>query len=120
MGALLEASRHASPRAGTRVTWVPADFLAAHWKAEELDLPPWAPLEGDSASASLTSVKAALATGLRSRPLAETVRDTLAWFRTLPTERQAKLRAGLDPTKEQQTLRDWHAYSHRPQKSAAR
>ena len=33
----------ASPQAGTKVTWVPEDFLAAHWKTEELDLPPWAP-----------------------------------------------------------------------------
>jgi 2'-hydroxyisoflavone reductase len=111
MGALLEACRHASPTAATKVTWVSEDFLAAHWKAEELDLPPWAPLEGDSAAASLTSVKAALATGLRSRPLEETVRDTLAWFHTLPAERQAKLRAGLDATKEAQTLRDWNAYA---------
>jgi 2'-hydroxyisoflavone reductase len=111
MGALLSASRHASPTAGTQVSWVPEDFLAAHWKADELDLPPWSPLQGDSAAASLTSVKAALAAGLRSRPLEETVRDTLAWFQTLPAERQAKLRAGLDPTKEAQTLRDWHAYA---------
>jgi 2'-hydroxyisoflavone reductase len=111
MGALLEASQHASPSAGIKVTWVPEDFLAAHWKLEELDLAPWAPLAGDSAAASLTSVKAALASGLRSRPLGETVRDTLAWFQALPAERQAKLRAGLDPTKEAQTLRDWHAYA---------
>jgi 2'-hydroxyisoflavone reductase len=54
-------------------------------------------------------VKAALAAGLRTRPLEETVRDTLTWFQTLPAERQAKLRAGLDPTREAQTLRDWHA-----------
>lgn len=109
MGALLTASRRASPTAGTRITWVPEDFLAAHWKADELDLPPWGPLEGDSAAASLTSVKAALATGLRSRPLEQTVRDTLAWFHTLPAERQAKLRAGLDPSRETQTLKEWHA-----------
>jgi 2'-hydroxyisoflavone reductase len=111
MGALLAASQHASPRAGTRVTWVPEEFLAAHWKAEELDFPPWSPLNGDSAAASLTSVSAALRTGLRSRPLEETVRDTLAWFQTLPAERQVKLRAGLDPTKEAQTLREWHSHA---------
>ena len=48
-------------------------------------------------------------TGLRSRPLRDTVRDTLAWFQTLPAERQAKLRAGLDAQKEADTLRAWHA-----------
>jgi 2'-hydroxyisoflavone reductase len=47
-------------------------------------------------------------TGLRSRPLAETVRDTLSWFQSLPAERQGKLRAGLDPQKEATTLAEWH------------
>jgi 2'-hydroxyisoflavone reductase len=125
MGGLLEACRRAAPSAGTRVTWVSEDFLAAHWKAEELDLPPWSPLSGDSAAASLTRVEPALATGLRSRPLEETVRDTLAWFQTLPAERQAKLRAGLDAAKEAQTLKDWDAVASAhergaPQKSADR
>jgi 2'-hydroxyisoflavone reductase len=48
---------------------------------------------------------------LRCRPLEETVRDTLAWFQTLPAERQAQLRAGLDPAKEAETLREWHAHA---------
>jgi 2'-hydroxyisoflavone reductase len=109
MGALISASQHQSPHAGTRVTWVPEDFLAAHWKADDLDLPPWSPTTGDTAGASLTSVKRATESGLRCRPLDETVRDTLKWFQTLPPERQAKLRAGLDPVKEAQTLREWHA-----------
>lgn len=109
MGRLIAASQRQSPYADTRVTWVPENFLAAHWKPEELDLPPWSPTKGDSAGASLTSVKRALETGLRCRPLEETVRDTLVWFQSLPPDRQAKLRAGLDAAKEAQTLRDWHA-----------
>ncbi len=108
MGELIKASQQASPAAGTKVTWVPEDFLAAHWRPDELDLPPWSPLKGDSAGASLTAVKPAIRTGLRSRPLQETVRDTMEWFRTLPPERQAKLHAGLDPNKEADTLRLWH------------
>jgi len=108
MGELIAASQRATPGAGTTVTWVPEDFLAAHWKPEEVDLPPWSPMKGDTAGSSLTVVQAALKTGLRSRPLESTVRDTLAWFQTLPAERQAKLRAGLDPHKEADTLRAWH------------
>ncbi len=108
MGDLIEASRRASPKSAATATWVTEDFLAAHWKPDELDLPPWSPVKGDSAGASLTSVKRASATGLRSRPLQDTVRDTLAWFQTLPAERQAKLHAGLDPRKEADTLRVWH------------
>jgi len=113
MGALISASRGQSPHAATRVSWVPEEFLAAHWKAEELDLPPWSPLTGDSAAASLTPVKPALESGLRCRPLGATVRDTLAWFQSLPPERQAKLRAGLDPVKEKETLRLWHSSRER-------
>ncbi|MGB6603505.1 MAG: NAD-dependent epimerase/dehydratase family protein [Steroidobacteraceae bacterium] len=108
MGELVTACRDASPQAGATATWVSEAFLAAHWKPDELDLPPWAPMSGDSAGFSLTSVRAALKAGLRSRPLAVTVRDTLAWFQTLPAERQAKLHAGLDPQKEADTLRAWH------------
>ena len=108
MGDLLAASVRASPTAGTKVTWVPEDFLAAHWKPDELDLPPWSPMKGDSAGASLTSTRPAQKTGLRCRPIQETVRDTLAWFRTLPVERQSKLRAGLAADKETDTLKDWN------------
>jgi 2'-hydroxyisoflavone reductase len=108
MGELIAASQQAAPTAGTTVTWVPEDFLAAHWKADDLDLPPWSPTTGDSAGASLTAVDRATKAGLRCRPLADTVRDTLAWFQTLPAERQGKLHAGLDPDKESQTLREWH------------
>jgi hypothetical protein len=46
--------------------------------------------------------------GLQIRPLSETVRNTLTWFQCLPAERQAKLHAGLDSTKESDTLRAWH------------
>jgi 2'-hydroxyisoflavone reductase len=108
IGELITASQHASPGAGTTVTWVPEDFLAAHWKADDLDIPPWSPTRGDSAGFSLTSVKAALQAGLTHRPLEVTVRDTLAWFQKESPERQAKLRAGLDPQKESDTLRAWH------------
>jgi 2'-hydroxyisoflavone reductase len=108
MGGLVKASIAASPKAGTTATWVNEDFLAAHWKAEDLDFPPWSPMKGDMAAASLTSVERALKSGLKIRPLEDTVRDTLAWFQSLPAERQAKLRAGLDPQKEADTLRAWH------------
>ena len=56
MGDLVVASQQASPKAATTATWIPEDFLAAHWKAEDLDLPPWAPAKGEEAGASLTSM----------------------------------------------------------------
>jgi 2'-hydroxyisoflavone reductase len=108
MGDLITASLRASPKSGTKVTWVSEDFLAAHWKPDDLDLPPWSPMKGDSAGASLTSMTPANKTGLRSRPIQDTVRDTLAWFQTLPADRQANLHAGLAAQKEADTLQAWH------------
>lgn len=109
MGDIISACERASPKAGTKVTWVPEGFLTAHWKPGELDFPPWAPLHGEYAGISLTSSARAVESGLRIRSMEETVRDTLAWFRTLPAERQAKLRSGIDPEKEALVLRTWRA-----------
>src|SRR5580704_9902634 len=109
MGDVVEASVRASPAAGTKVTWVPEDFLATQWRVEELDFPPWSPMSGETAGASLTSTARAQKAGLKVRPMQETVSDTLAWFHTLPPERQAKVRAGIDPQKEADVLKAWHA-----------
>ncbi len=109
MGDLVAASRKAVGAEAARPVWVPETFLATQWKPEELDLPPWAPLSGDSAGASLTPTDRARKAGLKVRSLEATVRDTLSWFRTLPAERQAKLRAGLPPERESATLGAWRA-----------
>jgi 2'-hydroxyisoflavone reductase len=109
MGGIIEACRKAAPEAATRVTWVDEAFLAAHWKAEDMDLPPWSPMHGEEAGASLTANAAAKYAGLTIRPLEDTVRDTLAWFRSLPAERQSKRKLLLDPKVEDETLAQWHA-----------
>lgn len=109
MGDLISTSRRASPKVKTEATWVPEDFLAAQWKPEELDLPPWSPMKGETAGASLTSSALAIKAGLKCRPLETTVNDTLTWFQSLPADRQSRLKAGLDPKKEADTLKAWHA-----------
>jgi 2'-hydroxyisoflavone reductase len=48
-----------------------------------------------------------MAKGLTHRPLAETVRDTLAYVETWPAERKAKLKAGLSPEREAEVLAIW-------------
>jgi 2'-hydroxyisoflavone reductase len=108
MGGLIAASQRASPKAGTKVTWVNEDFIAAHSKPEELNLPIWAPRKGEYAGAALTSIEPSRKAGLRSRDLEVTVRDTLAWFQSLPEDRRSKLRSGLDPVREAATLQAWH------------
>ncbi|PYL40698.1 MAG: epimerase, partial [Verrucomicrobia bacterium] len=69
------------------------------------DMPVWA---GDETELARTNISRALAKGLTFRPLAETARDTLAWFKSQPQDRQSYLRAGLTPEREAEVLTAWH------------
>jgi 2'-hydroxyisoflavone reductase len=91
------------------LTWVPAEWLEAHKVYGWSDLPVWVPGHGETAGFSRRSNRRAVAAGLSFRPLPATAADTLAWFRTQPAERQAKLRAGLAPEREAALLKDWKA-----------
>jgi 2'-hydroxyisoflavone reductase len=101
------AAIHADPK----LTWVPATFLDAQKVSAWSDMPVWVPGSGDTAGFHRRSIRRALAAGLTYRPLAATAADTLAWFRTQPAERQAKLRAGLTPEREAEVLAKWRAKS---------
>jgi 2'-hydroxyisoflavone reductase len=92
------------------LTWIPAEFLAEHEVMPWVHMPVWVPPE-DEEHGGLGSVDAsgALAAGLRFRPLAETMRDTAAWWAELPEERRAEPRAGLPPEREAEVLAAWHA-----------
>jgi 2'-hydroxyisoflavone reductase len=89
-------------------TWVNADFLEAQKVAPWSDMPVWIPPRGEEAGGNRISIKRALGKGLTFRPPEMTARDTLAWFKTLPAERQAKLKAGLSPERETEVLAAWH------------
>jgi 2'-hydroxyisoflavone reductase len=92
-----------------RLTWVPTAFLQAQNVSPWSDLPVWIPGQGDTAGFARRNIGKALAAGLTFRPLPITAADTLAWFRTQPTDRQAKLKAGLDPARETALLAAWKA-----------
>jgi 2'-hydroxyisoflavone reductase len=108
MGGLFDSSKRISG-ADTRATWIDEDFVASVLKPEEMNFAPWGPLRGVEAGASLTGIKLSVAQGLTSRPLDDTVRDTLAWHATRPPERQAALRSGLNTEQETRLLEAWHA-----------
>jgi 2'-hydroxyisoflavone reductase len=108
MKAMLEGVR-AAVQSDARLDWTPTAWLTAHKVAPWSDLPVWVPGQGDTAGFSRTLIKRALAAGLTFRPLAHTAADTLAWFRTLPPDRQSKLRAGLAPDREASLVADWKA-----------
>lgn len=108
MGTLLEACVQAATN-DARPTWVPAAFLAEYKVEGWSDMPVWLNAVGEEAGFADTSVKRAQQAGLTIRPMIDTVSDTLAWHRTRPAERQAKLKAGIALEREREVLAAWHA-----------
>ncbi len=110
MRGLLETCREVS---GSDATFVWADnaFLEANGVGAWRDMPCWLPDDADFAGFGRRSVARATAAGLVYRPLAETVRDTLAWYDALTPERREAVtkRAGLATEKEAEVLKAWHA-----------
>lgn len=92
-----------------RFTWVDADFLQAQEVRPWSEMPVWSPPRGAMAGFMRVDCRKAYAAGLTFRPLADTARDTLAWYHTRPPEQQERLRAGIAPDKEQRVLAAWHA-----------
>jgi 2'-hydroxyisoflavone reductase len=92
-----------------RPIWVAADFLEAEKVGAWTDMPVWVPGQGGTAGFARRSIRKALAAGLTFRPLATTASDTLTWFKQQPPERQAKLKAGLTPAREEEVLSKWKA-----------
>lgn len=79
-------------------------------EAQKLDLPIWVPRgSGPFGGYGQVSNARAIAAGLTYRPLATTVAELMAWFRSLPPERQAKLNAGITREREAEALKAWHA-----------
>jgi nucleoside-diphosphate-sugar epimerase len=85
--------------------WADAEFLKQQKVEAWSDMPVWA---GDELGLSRANISRALAKGLTFRPLGETARDTLAWFKAQKPERRAKMRAGLTPEREAEVLAALH------------
>src|SRR6266571_8618753 len=103
VGGMLDEIK-AALKSKARFTWVTEDFLTQQKVEPWSDMPVWAGKESGLARAKIDR---ALSKGLTFRPLGETARDTLAWFKSLPQDRQAKLRAGLTPEREAEVLAAW-------------
>ncbi len=103
MGAVLEACASV---AGTRPhwCWVSAEQIDRGGLRPWIDLPLWLAPTGEDAAFALTDTRAAQAVGLTTRPLAQTIADTLAWYRSLAADQQVFSRAGLSPEREAQAL----------------
>ena len=103
MGALLQACAEAAD-CRPQWVWAAAAELERLGLAAWSDLPVWLPAAGEHAAFALADTRAAEAAGLQIRPLAQTVADTLAWYRRLPAEQQAFSKAGLSPEREAAAL----------------
>ena len=97
---------HAVTGGPIKYTHVPPSFL----EEQQVQLPIWVPSKDNPyAGYGQVSNARAIEAGLTFRPLATTVADLLAWFRSLPAERQAKLNAGVPREREAELLQAWHA-----------
>lgn len=107
IGEMLKSCQAASSNKST-LTWADADFLEAQKVEPWSDMPVWVPPKGDMAGFERVSFAKAVAKGLKYRSIDDTVKATLAWFKTEPAERQAKLKAGIKPEREAEVLKAWH------------
>lgn len=112
MRELLETCKAANGGDAT-FTWADADWLVEQQQVRPwTQMPVWIPRSGESKGIGQVSIARALKAGLTFRPAVDTARDTLAWFRAEPLERQQKpMRAGLAPEREREVLAAWHQRS---------
>lgn len=82
--------------------WVSTSFLRENDALQSI--PIWPSPEGEESKAALVSGERSYAKGMKIRPTRETARDTIAWWKTLPEERKASLRAGLSAEREAELL----------------
>jgi 2'-hydroxyisoflavone reductase len=110
MGQLLNTIRVVSGSEAT-LTWVEDSFLLQQGVQPFDGLPFWVPAEMEGVFK--VSVERATAAGLTYRPIADTVRDTLAWLTTHQPTARAKdvapieMPVGLSPEREAALLRAW-------------
>ncbi len=108
IGGLLRACKEASGSEAT-FTWVDASFLEAQKVEPWSDMPVWVPPTGEMEGFSRVNCARAIEKGLTFRPALLTAKDTLAWWKAQPKERQGSPKAGLKPEREAEVLAAWRA-----------
>jgi 2'-hydroxyisoflavone reductase len=106
MGRMLDVIK-TTTNSDARFTWVDDKFLTSEKIID--DIPIWTSTHGPEIGYSTMNINKAISKGLTFRPLSETTRATLEWFRKQPANRQMKMRAGIKPEREAAVLAAWHA-----------
>jgi 2'-hydroxyisoflavone reductase len=99
------AACEAAGRSGARPVWIPADFLTSR---KDVSFPIWAPHAGDTVGFHTWRNDRAVKAGLRFRPALETVKDTLAWYKTQEKVEKGRTRlAGPSTEQEAKLIAAW-------------
>jgi nucleoside-diphosphate-sugar epimerase len=107
MEELLQACKTASGSQAS-FTWVSEQFLQEQQVGEWIEMPLWVPeMDPQYAGFFAISSQKAIRTGLKFRPLIDTIRATQDWARTRPAD--YAWRAGISRQREAQLLEAWHA-----------
>ncbi|HEV3313188.1 MAG TPA: epimerase [Chloroflexota bacterium] len=100
IGGVLDACREAAGTPST-VVWADPAWLVEQGVKPWLELPVWIP---DAPGFARVDCSKAIAAGLTFRPLADTVRNTVAWAETRTDH---EWRAGITPEREAELLEAW-------------
>ncbi len=118
MRAMVEGVRQGTD-SKVSLTWIENKFLDAHGVVDG-QFPLYAPPTGATAGFHRCNNSRALAAGLTFRPISDTAKTTLAWYRSLPTELAARVAPQFAPgsgekpwlEKEKELLAAWHQEPH--------
>ena len=106
LGTVLETCRAVSG-SDARLHWVPDAFLKENDADSTRLLPFYIPASSGMDGLMTANIAKAAAQGLTFRPLAETVKDTLAWDKTRPAD--VPLKVGMPPEQERELLAKYDA-----------
>lgn len=99
-------------KSDAKFTYVTPEFIRAQglrsWTGQN-SIAAWVPSTGATAGFAQRNIAKAISKGLTFRPYPETVKETLAFYKTLTPDRQEALRSGLTLEKEKAVLAAWHA-----------
>lgn len=104
-GEVIGACREAGS-AQPSLCWIPAPFMAAQ---SDLAFPIWQPPLGETQGFHTWQNQRAVRAGLRFRPMAQTVVDTLAWYRGQLKEEDGRVKLAFSPEQGAELLKRWRA-----------
>lgn len=103
-GSFIDACKAVAP-GGTTTLWLPGEWVS---KLGEEVFPIWSPYMADSRGFHTWKNERAVKAGLKFRPYRDTIKDTLAWYKTQSEGGRTRL-AGPTPEKEKEILAAWKA-----------